>query len=63
LLVAAPLMSAEGRRGDELPLRRPRLTAIAAVPILGQSLNPGVVIGLALSLVGVSLVGGGRREA
>jgi len=41
----------------------PSLTAIAAVPILGQSLNPGVVIGLALSLVGVSLVGGGRRDA
>jgi drug/metabolite transporter (DMT)-like permease len=40
----------------------PSLTAIAAVPVLGQSLNPGVVIGLALGLVGVSLVGGGRRE-
>lgn len=41
----------------------PSLTAIAAVPILGQSLNPGVVVGLVLSLVGVYLVGGGRREA
>lgn len=40
----------------------PSLTAIAAVPVLGQSLNPGVVIGLALSLVGVSLVGGGRSR-
>jgi drug/metabolite transporter (DMT)-like permease len=39
----------------------PSLTAIASVPILGESLNPGVVIGLALSLVGVSLVGGARR--
>jgi drug/metabolite transporter (DMT)-like permease len=41
----------------------PSLTAIAAVPILGQSLNPGVVLGLALSLAGVSLVGGGRRDS
>lgn len=31
-----------------------------AVPILGQSLNPGVVIGLGLSLVGVNLVGSRR---
>jgi drug/metabolite transporter (DMT)-like permease len=39
----------------------PSLTAIAAVPVLGQSLNAGVVIGLALGLVGVNLVGAGRR--
>lgn len=38
----------------------PSLTAIAAVPVLGQSLNPGVVVGLALSLVGVNLVGSRR---
>jgi drug/metabolite transporter (DMT)-like permease len=37
----------------------PSLTAIAAVPVLGQSLNPGVVVGLALGLVGVSMVGSG----
>jgi drug/metabolite transporter (DMT)-like permease len=37
----------------------PSLTAIAAVPVLGQSLSPGVVVGLALSLVGVNLVGSG----
>lgn len=40
----------------------PSLTAIAAVPILGQALNPGVVIGLGLSLIGVSLIGGGRTR-
>jgi drug/metabolite transporter (DMT)-like permease len=38
----------------------PSLTAIAAVPVLGQSLNPGVIVGLALSLIGVNLVGSRR---
>jgi drug/metabolite transporter (DMT)-like permease len=37
----------------------PSLTAIAAVPVLGQSLNVGVVVGLGLGLVGVNLVGAG----
>lgn len=42
----------------------PALTAIAAVPVLGQSLKPGVIVGLVLSLIGVHLVGSGRqREA
>ncbi len=40
----------------------PAIVAIAAVPILGQSLSIGVVIGLALSLVGVNLVGSGGKE-
>lgn len=40
----------------------PSLTAIVAVPVLDQSLNPGVIVGLALSLVGVYLVGGGQRS-
>jgi drug/metabolite transporter (DMT)-like permease len=34
----------------------PALTAIGAVPVLGQSLNAGVVVGLVLGLVGVNLV-------
>lgn len=38
----------------------PSVTAIAAVPVLDQSLNPGVVVGLVLGLVGVNMVGGGR---
>jgi drug/metabolite transporter (DMT)-like permease len=40
----------------------PSLTAIAAVPVLGQSLNAGVVVGLALGLVGVNLVGSGQSS-
>ena len=40
----------------------PSLTAIAAVPVLGQSLNAGVVVGLALGLVGVNMVGRGRAQ-
>lgn len=40
----------------------PALTAIAAVPVLGQSLKPGVIAGLALSLIGVYMVGGGRAR-
>jgi drug/metabolite transporter (DMT)-like permease len=40
----------------------PSLTAIAAVPVLGQSLSAGVVVGLVLGLIGVNLVGGGRAQ-
>jgi drug/metabolite transporter (DMT)-like permease len=40
----------------------PSLTAIAAVPVLGQSLNAGVVVGLVLGLIGVNLVGGARAQ-
>jgi drug/metabolite transporter (DMT)-like permease len=39
----------------------PSVTAIAAVPILGQSLAPGVVFGLVLSLIGLNLVGRADR--
>jgi drug/metabolite transporter (DMT)-like permease len=41
----------------------PALTAIAAVPVLGQSLSAGVVVGLVLGLIGVNLVGGGAGES
>jgi drug/metabolite transporter (DMT)-like permease len=34
----------------------PSITAIAAVPLLGQSLGFGAVIGLVLALVGVRMV-------
>jgi drug/metabolite transporter (DMT)-like permease len=37
----------------------PSVTAIAAVPVLGEPLSAGAVAGLALALVGVRLVGGG----
>jgi drug/metabolite transporter (DMT)-like permease len=40
----------------------PALTAIAAVPVLGQSLSAGVVVGLVLGLVGVNMVGRGRAQ-
>ena len=35
----------------------PSVTAIAAVPILGQPLGPGVIVGLLLSLIGLKMVG------
>jgi drug/metabolite transporter (DMT)-like permease len=41
----------------------PSVTAIAAVPILGQSLHPGVVAGLVLALVGTTMVGARRAPA
>ena len=37
-------------------------TSFAAVPVLGQSLNAGVVVGLVLGLVGVKMVGGARAR-
>jgi drug/metabolite transporter (DMT)-like permease len=40
----------------------PALTAIAAVPILGQSIGAGVVVGLVLGLIGINLVGGGSAR-
>lgn len=69
LLVATPPMAAialvakaRWPRGSELLYVVPALTAIAAVPVLGQSLRPGVIVGLVLSLAGVYMVGGGRAQ-
>jgi drug/metabolite transporter (DMT)-like permease len=41
----------------------PSVTAIAAVPILGQSLHSGVVAGLVLALIGTTMVGARRAPA
>jgi drug/metabolite transporter (DMT)-like permease len=37
----------------------PAVTAIAAVPILGQPLHPLVIAGLVLALAGTTMVAGG----
>jgi drug/metabolite transporter (DMT)-like permease len=37
----------------------PAVTAIAAVPILGQALHPLVIAGLLLALAGTTMVAGG----
>ena len=39
----------------------PSITAIAAVPILGEPLGTGVILGLALSVIGLNLVGRADR--
>jgi drug/metabolite transporter (DMT)-like permease len=41
----------------------PSVTALAAVPVLGQPLSPGAVAGLVLGLIGVQMVGARAREA
>jgi drug/metabolite transporter (DMT)-like permease len=41
----------------------PSVTAIAAVPILGQPLHAGAIAGLVLALIGTTMVSGGRAPA
>ena len=62
---AAVLLAAAPREGGEATsflYLVPSVTAIAAVPVLGQSLSAGAVAGLAFALVGVRMVSA-RRPA
>ena len=56
------LRNQKGREATSFLYVVPSLAAIAAVPVLGQSLSAGVVVGLVFGLVEVNLVGSGQRS-